>query len=316
MPESKSRLNKKKYGWLTAALLAGISLAGFSACSRLQRLEKELPQGDREFIQEVRYIISKEERKAYVNIAPGERAAFRRDFWRRRDPSPDTERNEYKETYFARVAEANRLFRTEGRQGWLTERGRVYVLLGPPDHRQVYPMGYSFYEPPVEVWRYGFFPIIFVDRYHIGKYEMAMANAYYLNAVANAQIILNSPSQELADDTKKDFSMESDSREKGSAEVKLDVPYGLLLFTRKGEEYHAVLKIRAVLSDKDKGEVWEKKMQYPISVTERKLGKLRKGYSLSFRIENVPPGAYVLKVHIANQGNDEGIDKSMKIRVR
>lgn len=316
MPENQSRAKEKKRKWLTMAVLAGVSLAGFSACSRLQRLERELPRGDREFVQEVRYIISKKERKLYVNIAPEERAAFRRDFWRRRDPSPDTERNEYKETYFARVEEANRLFRTEGRQGWLTERGRVYVLLGPPDHRQVYPMGYSFYEPPVEVWRYGFFPIIFVDRYHIGKYEMAMANAYYLNAVANAQIMLNSPAQEMAEPGKRDFGLESTAEKRGSTRVTLDVPYGLLLFKREGEEYHAVLEVRAVLRDKDDTEVWKKKESYPISVTEEELGKLRKGYPVSFNIENVPSGGYVLKVRVGNRGDENFIDKSMKIRVR
>ncbi|HDP93819.1 MAG TPA: GWxTD domain-containing protein [Candidatus Aminicenantes bacterium] len=293
-----------------------VLLIGLSACSHLQRMEKQLPPGDREFIQEVRYIITTEERKQYVNIPAEERAEFRRNFWRRRDLTPDTERNEYKETYYARVQEANRLFRSEGNEGWLTDRGRVFVLLGPPDHRQVYPMGYSFYEPPVEVWRYGFFPIIFVDRFHQGKYEMAAANAYYLNAVSQAQIMLNKPHEALEKDVRPNFGIDTKAEGVGTLRVNLEIPYALLLFTREGDEYKAVLEVQAALTSADESEVWSMNRAYAFSITEKQLDQVSRGYKLDFPAEAGAAGDYVLTVRVSNKGDDKVAEQSVNVRVR
>ncbi|MFQ5722258.1 MAG: GWxTD domain-containing protein, partial [Candidatus Aminicenantales bacterium] len=129
------------------------------------------------------------------------RAKFLEDFWKRRDPTPGTERNEYKEAYFNRIEEANRLFKGGGRAGWLQDRGRIYILFGPPDERQTNPMGgrpidayadptqmvegrrYASGEKPTEVWvYYNLFSslqrphtvrIVFVDTYGTGDYKLA-----------------------------------------------------------------------------------------------------------------------------------------------
>ncbi len=83
--------------------------------------------------QEVVWIISnaeKEEFEALLNDA--HRDAFIEEFWQRRDPTPSTERNEYKEEHYRRLAFVRKMFR-EGIPGWKTDRGRVYLLHGPPD---------------------------------------------------------------------------------------------------------------------------------------------------------------------------------------
>ncbi|MDY0297202.1 MAG: GWxTD domain-containing protein [Acidobacteriota bacterium] len=291
-------------------------LLGVTSCSRLQRMENQMPAADREFIQEVRYIITSEERKRYVSLSADERVAFQRDFWKRRDPSPDTERNEYKEIYFSRVREANRLFRSEGREGWLSDRGRVYVLLGPPDHRQVYPMGYSFYEPPVEVWNYGFFPIIFVDRYQHGKYEMVKANAYYLNAVARAQIMLNEPQQAMQQEERMDFELETRPSGDGAVQINVMIPYRMLLFTRKADRYEAEVMIRATLNDTDKKQVWIMERTYPFSITEKELATLSRGYAVEFQADAETSGDYLLTVRVGNKGEEKVFEKSKTIRVR
>ncbi len=74
-----------------------------------------------------------------------------------RDPDPTTEENEFRDEYYRRIDVANHLFR-EGSAGWLSDRGRILILLGEPERRDVYPSGYSFYEPPVEIWYYGNVP--------------------------------------------------------------------------------------------------------------------------------------------------------------
>jgi GWxTD domain-containing protein len=83
--------------------------------------------------QDVAYIISQEERSAFLKLATDvERENFIETFWKRRDPTPGTEENEYKEEHYRRIAYANEHFST-GIPGWKTDMGRVYVVYGPPD---------------------------------------------------------------------------------------------------------------------------------------------------------------------------------------
>ncbi len=79
------------------------------------------------FFDKVRYIITTEEKKAYELLeTDDEKAAFEKDFWDRRGPA-------FKAEFEKRYEEANFKFRGEGKDGWLTDRGRIYILLGPPD---------------------------------------------------------------------------------------------------------------------------------------------------------------------------------------
>lgn len=83
--------------------------------------------------QDVLWIISKAEREEFQTLkSDAQRDSFIEKFWRRRDPSPSTERNEYKEEHHRRLVYASRMFQ-EGLPGWKTDRGRVYILHGPPD---------------------------------------------------------------------------------------------------------------------------------------------------------------------------------------
>ena len=85
----------------------------------MYKLKRKLDAEDAEFLSTVRYIISKEERKIYLEMPKEERAEFKKEFWEERDPDPSTEENEYKNQYFDRIDEANRLF-TSGKDGWLS----------------------------------------------------------------------------------------------------------------------------------------------------------------------------------------------------
>jgi GWxTD domain-containing protein len=82
-----------------------------------------------------------------------EKLAFIESFWRRRDPSPGTPENEFRDQYAARFARANAQFKA-GRPGWKTDRGRLYILLGPPSYIDRNPMGRTSTERPSEVWTY------------------------------------------------------------------------------------------------------------------------------------------------------------------
>jgi GWxTD domain-containing protein len=79
----------------------------------------------------MRYIIIPQEEKIFREMPPEDRHEFIKDFWQRRDPTPETQDNEFRSQYYSRLAVADKAFRT-GIPGWMTDRGRIYILLGPP----------------------------------------------------------------------------------------------------------------------------------------------------------------------------------------
>lgn len=141
--------------------------------------------------QDVSYIITPDEKRAFKKLATDEeREQYIEAFWRRRDPNPDTEVNEYLEEHFERIAYANQHF-ASGIPGWKTDRGRIYIMYGPPHDKESHPMGGQYDRPsyhgggststyPFEVWFYRHLPgvgsgveIEFVDPTGTGEYRIA-----------------------------------------------------------------------------------------------------------------------------------------------
>jgi GWxTD domain-containing protein len=140
---------------------------------------------------DVAYIITDDERKAFKALATDEeRENFIEMFWRRRDPNPDTEENEFREQYYERIAYANEHF-TSGTPGWKTDRGRIYIAHGKPDSIESHPSGGLYDRPsyegggstttyPFEIWFYRHLDgvgdgleIEFVDPSGSGEYRLA-----------------------------------------------------------------------------------------------------------------------------------------------
>jgi GWxTD domain-containing protein len=91
--------------------------------------------------EDVSYIISNEERTAWKRLATDEeRESFIESFWLRRDPTPDTLDNEFKDDHYERIAYANEHF-ASGIPGWKTDRGRIYIMYGKPDEIESHPSG-------------------------------------------------------------------------------------------------------------------------------------------------------------------------------
>src|ERR1051325_9732668 len=156
-------------------------------------LKQELSKTYRKWLDEdVRWIIPDEERAAFKQLSNDEeRDAFIENFWLRRDPSPDTIENEYKEEHYRRIAYANEHF-AAGIPGWKTDRGRIYVMYGPADQVDSHPSGGAYERPieegggqtstyPFEDWRYRYIEgigqeviIEFVDTCMCGEYHMSI----------------------------------------------------------------------------------------------------------------------------------------------
>ena len=96
------------------------------------------------------YIITEEEMEVFLELTSlEEKDQFIEQFWFRRDPDPRTAYNEFKEEHYRRISYANERF-AAGIPGWRTDRGRIYVMYGPPDRRQRYPMGGRYERKPHE----------------------------------------------------------------------------------------------------------------------------------------------------------------------
>src|SRR5215204_2679674 len=151
---------------------------------------------------DVDYIITKDERRAFLALTTDEeRENFIENFWRRRDPNPDTEENEYREQYYERIAYANEHF-TSGIPGWRTDRGRIYIAWGKPNSIETHPSGGAYDRPsyegggsitayPFEIWFYRHLDnvgdgleIEFVDPTGTGEYRIAR-NANEKDAMRN-----------------------------------------------------------------------------------------------------------------------------------
>src|SRR5512140_3821812 len=109
---------------------------------REARLKKELETPYRKWLNEdVAYIITDEERAAFKKLQTDEeREQFIEQFWLRRDPTPDTIENEFKEEHYRRIAYANEHY-ASGIPGWKADRGRIYIAYGPADEIESHPSG-------------------------------------------------------------------------------------------------------------------------------------------------------------------------------
>jgi GWxTD domain-containing protein len=102
-----------------------------SSCTTSSLVKPSLDPASQRFLDQIGYIITPQEEKIFKEMPAQDRGEFIEEFWRRRDPTPDTEINEFRKQYYTRLAVADRAFQA-GIPGWKTDRGRIYVLLGPP----------------------------------------------------------------------------------------------------------------------------------------------------------------------------------------
>ena len=142
--------------------------------------------------QEVPYIITDEERKAFSNLSNDEeRDAFIENFWLRRNPNPDSPENEFREEHYRRIAYANEHF-AAGKPGWKTDRGHIYISFGKPDEIESHPSGGNYQRNPdegggststfpFEVWHYRYLEgvgqnvdVEFVDTCMCGDYHFTI----------------------------------------------------------------------------------------------------------------------------------------------
>ena len=149
------------------------------------------------------YIITDQERAAFKRLKTDEeRERFREQFWQRRDPTPGTPENEFKTEHYRRIELANRRFGRVDIPGWKTDRGRIYIIYGPPDEIEDHP-GDRYQRPPEQGGGV-------TETYPFQQWRYR-----HIEGVGNNVIM------EFIDKTKSgDFRMTSDPHKAGGKEVK------------------------------------------------------------------------------------------------
>lgn len=165
----------------TIPILFGIFILVLSTLllSQTKTKVEEIPKDYKRWLnEEVFYIITSVEKEVFLKLQNNrERDLFFKAFWKQRDPTPGTEKNEFREEHFRRLIFVNKRFRGTGKSGWETDRGKVYVILGPPKDIRIFHSTDAYY--PSEVWYYqglvGFglpqaFHLLFFQKGRIGDY--------------------------------------------------------------------------------------------------------------------------------------------------
>ncbi|UCC40459.1 MAG: GWxTD domain-containing protein [Candidatus Aminicenantes bacterium] len=168
-------------------------------CASYKIVKPSLDPQSQKFLDVIRYIVTPQEERIFREIPLEDRAEFIADFWKRRDPTPETAENEFRSQYYSRLALADKAFRA-GIPGWMTDRGRIFILLGPPTDVIKKSMGEHTVElkkglrelssdlleegtrteRPTEIWVYNQYPdyfsgpliLVFVDYESTGDYKL------------------------------------------------------------------------------------------------------------------------------------------------
>lgn len=284
---------------------------------RLYKLERQLDPENTDFLSKVKYIITSKERKIFLELPNSEKEEFKKEFWERRDPDPDTEENEFKMEYFKRIERANGIFLGEGKPGWLTDRGRIFILFGPPTDRMTSP-GSGRCE---EVWYYGNFPVIFFDRYCNGSFKLVTINLSHLMDLNLAQAQATKTFRKEKAFFDFSLSYKKILVEEGRFEgiIIIEIPYSTIWFKAEDERLATTFDVRLELKDTEKNLIWDYEGAFDVEIEEIELHqKSKKSYKIEIpfawdgSLEKFNKRKSQLHIHISNRSGGEESKKAIE----
>jgi GWxTD domain-containing protein len=279
-----------------------------------------------DFLSRVVYIITSSETKEFKALPDSERPEFIARFWNRRDPDPSTEENEFKDEYLGRVSRAERLFFGEGRSGWLTDRGRIYVLFGPPDQRSATSSSTNPEGRCQEIWYYRDFPVVFLDRSCSGTYRLVTLD---LSPIADLSLSRESAPRALFPSEKKapyDFDVLLKRKKTEGARldavVEIIIPYSAIWLSLEAGKFVTTFEVQLSLKDSQDILRWERTEDYGLSLTSEELKeKYNSTYTLDIPLqvekeaEALAQGKNRLLVVLKNKKIGEEIRKTVEFEL-
>lgn len=286
--------------------------------------QKKLKPEFEQFLSEVRYIITPAERRAFMDRPDSEKLQFIEEFWKNRDTDPSTPENEFKDEYLGRIAQANTLFIGEGRPGWLTDRGRIYILFGPPTRREPSTQTGATRDVCRELWYYRSFPVVFLDERCTGTF---MLETFDLSPISELSIAREGAPKPFLPpgEEKPSFDFDVTLRRKQTEETRLEavvdisIPFNSIWLNFEGGKFVTTLEIRLELSDSQNVIRWENTTSYDLAYTSEELKqKMASRYDVAIPIliekgaETLGLGKNMLLVLLKNKKVGEDIRKKVE----
>lgn len=293
-------------------LVMVFSCLGLIGCG--QGPEVSLDPESQDFYQTSRLIMTKMERDIFNHLPDKEsREEFIQEFWSKRDPDPSTEENEFKEEFNRRIEYANTHF-IEGIPGWKTDRGRIYIYLGPPDVVREFPMLNSPRIKGLLYWGYYAlrFGVEFADRrgdgtYRINEYRGDVGGLNWAIEQAQFGQIF---SQDASEKKFSDFKLHYD---KASQEIVVTIPIDFFLFEEEGKMLKANLTFEFFVYAKNRQKKDRFQQARAFEMTEEELLQLEE---VAFRFPYVlSAGKYYLDVIIRTDPDVGRMRKIFDIKV-
>jgi len=235
----KSKKKNHFIACISAAILCVLFLSGCSTNKNVN-LDPDLE----DIGSAIQLLMTGVERKIYKNIRDQAlKEEFMEEFWKKRDPDMNTEENEFRDEFEKRLAYANLHFKSEGIPGWKTDRGRIYIYLGPPDRQYFNNMlNYTNIKARI-VWVYYRWQagVEFVDRTGTGSYTIQIDIHHtrrLMNAIERAKfglIYSDETGSEAARKVKIDF-------DPMSRQLLVEIPTDALFYKEEGE--HLLVDLR------------------------------------------------------------------------
>jgi GWxTD domain-containing protein len=221
---------------LMALILATFCLL---SCNDFAPRSEPAVNGQDDFFDQVKLIMSKAEIEIYSHLAVAtDRGEFIADFWKKRDPSPESEENEFKEEFEKRVEFANRWFYEQGLadSGWDSERGRILLILGMPDRREQMPMLDNPRVKAAEIWFYDKYSLRleFLDTEGVGKFRLDHWPFELLDATEQAKELGESAG-------KKNYFRFKVSRDASGLLIEMPVQY--IMVEERGDDIRAAFTV-------------------------------------------------------------------------
>jgi len=212
-----------------------VAVTAFAAAGRAASKPKLDPESEK-WYRTASLIMTKEESKIFARLPdPESRKEFISDFWAKRDPDPDTPVNEYKQEFEARVEYVNKRFNKEGGPGYNTDRGRIYIFMGPPDKfEEFFPQGDPNNRGSIIWWIYydSHFGIEFADEKGSGKYSIRSYDGDFFGAM---DLIKLGNFVRIDDVFTKKFVKFATSYDPAVREIEVRIPSNALMFRENDE---------------------------------------------------------------------------------
>ncbi len=262
-----------------------------------------------EVFDELMLIMTKQEKKEFKKIKNEEELRkFVEDFWKRRDPDPSDQKNEVKELYYKRMEETKRLFREPGRKPWLTDRGRVYMMLGRPTSWRKEEMQKNT-TVNYERWDYEDLHLVvyFEDEYGLGKYKLSEPSPKFIEIYEHERKFFLPRTRKAP----MEISVEIDRKAK---KLFIHVPLNSFSFTKKDGKFYAnfVFRFSYGHPDEPQPKTLSQKMSVAVSAQDIKAGD--KEITIPLSIAPLK-GNYIIMIEVEDLVSGDKVSKTYKLKI-